>query len=169
MKKLFLVFAKLLGLIQLYTALLGVTQMAIMMSLVSRSDSGSLSGVLPSLAGLTIYLAVALVIAWVLLAKTEWLARKVGVGDEAPVEGLERVPALIVGVALIGIFVTVRSLSPLARALLEFRQIWDSSPQLALRQLAPVALQLALGLLLALKPGFVAAFVGRSPAPPATP
>lgn len=169
MKKLFLVFAKLLGLVQLYMTLLGVTQMAIMMAVLSRNDSASVSEVLPSLAGLMIYLAVALVIAWVLLAKTEWLARKVGLGDEAPVEGLERVPALIVGVALIGVFVTVRSLSPLARALLEFRQIWDSSPQLALRQLAPVALQLALGLLLALKPGFVAAFVGRSPAPPTAP
>ena len=169
MKKLFLVFAKLLGLIQLYTALMGVTQMAILMTMISRDASPSLAGILSNISGLAIYLVVSLAIAWGLLAKTEWLAGKVGLSDEAPVEGLERVPALVVGIALIGIFVTVRSLPPLVRALFEFQQTWNSSQPLALRQLAPVALQLALGLVLALKPGAIAALVARSPAPPANP
>ena len=171
MKKLFLVFAKLLGLVQLYMTLVGLTQMAVMLAILPRGDSSPAFGLWANLAGMGSYLAVSLAIAWVLLAKTEWLAGKIGVDGEAPAEGLERIPALLVGIALIGVFVTVRSLPPLVRALLEIQQtqVWTRAPQVAWRQLAPVALQLALGLFLALKPGAVAAFVGRSPAPSATP
>jgi hypothetical protein len=170
MKKLFLVFAKLLGLLQLYTTLMGLTQMAVMMAMVSRGEPRPMVGFLSGVIGMGSFLAVSLLIAWVLLAKTEWLAGKIGIGDEAPVEGLERVPALIVGIALIGVFVTVRALPPLVYALLDYSQTWGSPlRQTVWRQFAPPALQLALGLFLALRPGAVAALVARPPAPPAAP
>lgn len=167
MKKLFLVFSKLLGLVQLYMALLTSTQLVVMLGMVARTDQIPLRGVLLGGIGLAIYLAVSLAIAWLLLARTDWLAAKVGIRDETPVEGLERLPALIVGICLIGVFVTVEALPRLARILIDLQRAWHYGPhQLIWGQLAPVLLQLFLGLVLALRPDEVAGRIVRKSAPP---
>ena len=168
MKKLFVVFAKLLGLVQLYLALLTATQLVVMLGMVVRTDQIPLRDVLLGGVGLAIYLAVSLAIAWLLLAKTDWLAAKVGIRDETPIEGLERLPALIVGICLIGVFVTVESLPRLARILIDLQRAWHYGPhQLIWGQLAPVLLQLLLGLVLALRPNTVVGWIARKSAPPA--
>ena len=168
MKKLFLVFAKLLGLVQLYLALLTATQLVVMLAMVVKTDPIPLRGILLGIAGLAIYLAVSLAIAWLLLARTDWLAAKVGIHDDTPVEGLEHLPTLLVGICLIGIFVTVESLPRLARILIDLQRAWHYGPhQLIWGQLAPNLLQLLLGLILALRPDAVAARVVSKPAPPA--
>lgn len=167
MKKLFLVCSKLLGLVQLYLALLTSTQLVVMLGMVVRTDQIPLRGVLLGAVGLAIYLAVSLAIAWLLLARTDWLAAKVGIRDEAPIDGLERLPALIIGICLIGVFVTVESLPRLARILIDLQRAWPYGPhQLIWGQLAPVLLQLFLGLVLALRPDEVAGRIVRKPAPP---
>ena len=170
MKKLFLVFAKLLGLVQLYTALLTATQLVIMLGMLVKTDPIPLRGILLGAAGMAVYLAVSLAIAWLTLVKTEWLAAKVGIQDDAPVAGLEHVPALLAGICLIGIFVTVESLPRLTRILIDVQRAWSYGPhQLIWGQMAPTLLQVLLGLILALKPGTVAALVVRKPAPAAAP
>ncbi len=171
MKKLFFIFAKLLGLFQLYTALMGAMQIIIMIAL-SRSDSTSHADLALGAAGLLLFLGVSIAIARILIVKTEWLAGKVGIRDEAPVEGLAHIPALQVGICLIGVLVTVQSLPQVARMALTYRNIWANiSLDLLWPQLLPSVLQLALGLLLALKPRAIANWVDRSPqsdaAPPA--
>ena len=168
MKNLFSVLAKLLGLVQLYLALLTAMQLVVMLTMVSRSDSIPLRGILLGGAGLAIYLAVSLAIAWILIARTDWLAAKVGIQDDTPVEGLERLPALLVGICLIGIFVTVESLPRLARILIDLQRAWQYGPQhLIWGQMTPVLLQLFLGLVLALRPNAVVGWIARKPAPPA--
>ena len=117
MKQLFFVFAKLLGLFQLYTALLAAMQWVSMLTMIARSESAPFTGMLMGAAGLLVFLAVALAAAWILIEKTDWLAGKVGIRDDAPVAGLEQVPALVVGICLIGIFVTVQSLPGVVRLL----------------------------------------------------
>ena len=165
MKKLFLIFAKLLGLVQLYMALLNATQLVVMLGMVAKSDHLPLRGILLGVAGLVIYLAIAIAIAWLMLAKTEWLAGKVGIHDDPPIEGLEQVPALRVGICLIGIFVIVGVLPRLARILIDLHQAWHFQPhQLIWGQLAPNLLQLLLGLVLALKSDQVITLVARKPA-----
>ena len=164
MKKLFLIFAKLLGLFQLYTAVMGAMQLTAMVSM-TRVEGTPITVVALGIAGLLLFVAVSLVIARILIVKTEWLAEKVGIRDEAPVEGLEHVPALVVGICLIGIFVAVQSLPHVARLVLTWRNIWThTSLDLLWPQLLPSVLQLALGLILALRPGRVAALVARAPA-----
>lgn len=168
MKKMFIVLAKLLGLVQLYLALLTATQLAVMLGMVVRTDQIPLRGVLLGGVGLAIYLAVSLGIAWILIARTDWLAAKVGIQDDTPVEGLERLPALLVGICLIGIFVTVESLPRLARILIDLQRAWHYGPHhLIWGQMTPVLLQLFLGLILALRPNTVVGWIARKPAPPA--
>jgi hypothetical protein len=166
MKKLFHIFAKLLGLYQLYTALMGSAQIVAILTMMARTEPVPLAGMLLGAAGILIYLTVAIAIAWVLLGKTEWLAKKVGIHDDVPVEGLEHVPALAVGICLIGIYVTIQSLPDVVRLALTFRNMWDNvSIDLLWPQLVPSVLQLALGLFLALQPGRVAGLVARTPRP----
>ena len=168
MKKLFLVLAKLLGVVQLYMALMTATQLVVMLGMVVRTDQIPLRSVLLGGVGLAIYLAVSLGIAWILIARTDWLAAKVGIQDDTPVEGLERLPALLVGICLIGIFVTVESLPRLARILIDLQRAWQYGPQhLIWGQMTPVLLQLFLGLVLALRPNTVVGWIARKPAPPA--
>ncbi len=170
MKKLFLIFAKLLGLVQLYRAFMSAAQLAAMLVMISRTDPVPLRGILLGAGGMAVYLAISLVIAWVLLAKTEWLATKVGILDDAPVADLERVPALLVGICLIGTFVSVETLPRLARILIDLQRVWSHAPhQMVWSPLVPAALQLFLGLFLALKPAAVATLLAPKPAPPAAP
>ena len=161
MKQLFFVFAKLLGLFQLYTALIAAMQWVSMLTMIARSESAPFTGMLMGATGLLVFLAVALAAAWILIEKTDWLAGKVGIRDDAPVAGLEQVPALVVGICLIGIFVTVQSLPGVVRLLLT-RNMWGTGlPAFIWPQLLPAVLQVALGLFLALQPGRVAALVTR--------
>ena len=163
MKQLFFVFAKLLGLFQLYTALTSAMQWVSMLTMIARSEPAPFAGMLLGAAGVLIFLAVAFAAAWILIAKTDWLAAKVGIRDDAPVAGLAQVPALVVGISLIGIFVTVQSLPDVLRLLLT-RNMWGTgAPAFIWPQVLPAVLQVALGLFLALQPGRVAARVTREP------
>lgn len=161
MKQLFYVFAKLLGLFQLYTALIGAMQWVSMLTMIARSVPEPFTGMLLGAAGALVFLAVAFAAAWILIVKTEWLADKVGIRDDAPVAGLGHVPALAVGICLIGIFVTVQSLPEVARLALA-RDMWgNGAPGYIWPQLLPAVLKLVLGLVLGLRPGRVAALVTR--------
>lgn len=156
MKKLFLVFAKLLGMYQLYSALLGTLQLIAMVAM-SMHGVPNFAVFLLGLAGMLLYLVVSLAIAWVLIVQTEWLATKVGIRDDEPVPELAKVPALHVGICLIGVFVSIQAVPHISRVLMTFRNVWaHASPDLLWSQLLPSVLQLALGLFLALKPGSVA-------------
>jgi hypothetical protein len=165
MKRLFLIFAKLLGLFQLYTALMSATQLVVMLTLMTRSEPAPLVGLLLGAVGLLLFLAVSLAIARILIVQTEWLAEKVGIRDDAPVAGLEHGQILAVGICLIGIFVTVESLPDVVRLVLSLRKMSANGAMDYLwPQLLPSVLPLALGLFLALKPEAVARRVGRSSA-----
>jgi hypothetical protein len=90
--------------------------------------------------------------AWLLLARTEWLADKLKIQDEARIENLDKHPILLVGVKLIGVYVAVRAIPSLARAMLDARHIWEGQVGLQLwNKIIPAALQLGLGLFLALR------------------
>ncbi len=167
MRKLFLVFAKLLGLFQLYTVLVNVAPLAFMLGAFYHEDSATLAEILAGVSGYLVYLAVSLAIAWVLLAKTGWLADKAGVRDETPVPDLDRVPALRVGITLLGIFVTVQGIPPLARGLIQYSRLGTPFLRPAIwNHILPSGLQIALGLFLALKPAAVARLVARPDIPP---
>jgi hypothetical protein len=153
MRRLFLVLAKLVGLLQLYWALAGFIQIGpIFTMLHAPSGPIQVEQILTNLIGIVLYFALSLGMAWLLLARTEWLADRLKVQDEGGVDGLDKHPMLLVGVKLIGVYVTVLAIPSLARALLNSWQILAG--QIGLRVwhgIIPSALQLGIGLFLALK------------------
>lgn len=52
-------------------------------------------------------IALSLGMAWLLLARTEWLADKLKIRDEGGVEGVEKYPLMLIGVKLIGLYVAI--------------------------------------------------------------
>lgn len=156
MRRLFLVLAKLVGLLQLYWALVGFMQMATIFAVFARGESSQVNQVLISLIGVVVYFALSLGMAWLLLARTEWLADKLRIQDDGQAEELGKHPVLLVGIKLIGIYVTVHAIPSFVRVLLESRQIWEGQVDWYMwNKIVPTALELGLGLFLALKSDIV--------------
>jgi len=162
MRRLFLVLAKLVGLLQAYWALVNFMQIGFTLSMVGRSESTHFGQMVVSLVGIGMYFVLSLGMAWLLLARTEWLADKLKVQDEAEIEGLDKHPVLLVGVKLIGVYVAVHAIPSLARSLLDARHLWEGQSGLHLwNKIIPAALQLGLGLFLALKSEKVVQLMAR--------
>jgi hypothetical protein len=167
MRPLFLVLAKLTGLLHLYWTLGGIVQMFVLFGTMGSIGPGkSASALIPSL-GFAAYVALALGLTWILLAKTDWLADKLGIPADAPMERPTHAVLLRVGIQLIGAFAIVQALPALARALVSLQQTggltsrfvhWHSG-------VAPLV-QLALGLFLAFRANTIAARLDRSSVPP---
>jgi hypothetical protein len=152
MRRLFIVLAKLVGLLQLYWALVNFMQIGFTLSMVGRSESTQFGQILVSVIGLGAYFLLSLGMAWLLLARTEWLAGRLRILDDAEIEGLDKHPVLLVGVKLIGVYVTVYAIPSLARALLDAQRLWQGQIGLQVwNRIIPAALQVALGLFLALR------------------
>lgn len=160
MRRLFVVLAKLVGLLQLYWSLINLMQIGFTLSMVGRADASEFGRVLVSLLGIVVYFALCLVMVWVLLARTEWLADKLRVVDGAEMERLDGLPVLLVGVKLIGVYMTVHAIPSLARALLDASRIWQGQAGLhPWNKTIPAVLQLGLGLFLAMKSARVVAWL----------
>lgn len=154
MRRLFLVLAKLLGLLQAYWALgwVGFVQIGVTISMVGRPESTSVGQIVLSLIGIGTYFLMSIGMAWLLLARTEWLADKLRIRDDANIEEFGSHPALAVGVKLIGVYVTVNAVSGLIRTLVDAQRLWEGQVRLhAWNMIIPAALQLGLGIFLALK------------------
>ena len=170
MKPLFLVLAKLTGLLHLYwTVALGL-QMAMMFSAIGGLGSPGTGAI--AIAGLAValYSILAIWIAWILLVRTDWLAGKLGIQDSADMAFPAPAALLLVGVQLIGIYAAVQAVPALVRALLAIRQIAaHATPlQVANNLLSPLIL-LILGLALAFRASRVVTLISRpdNPADPA--
>jgi hypothetical protein len=119
MRNLFLVLAKLFGVLQFCSALTSLVQIGSYFA-----TSGGLSSILTSgnvafLVETASFLVVWMGTAWLLLARTEWLADRLGIHDGPEITGLDREPLLVVGVTLIGIYLTVQAIPELAGELAE--------------------------------------------------
>lgn len=162
MRRLFLVLAKLVGLLQVYWALVNFMQIGFILSMIGRSEPSHFVQLIPSLVGIGLYFALSLGMAWLLLARTEWLADKVKIHDDEAIESLDKHPVLAVGVKLIGVYVTAYSIPSFVRVLLESRQILEGQLPLHLwNKIIPSALQLCLGLFMAMKSDKVIELITR--------
>jgi hypothetical protein len=166
MRPLFLVLAKLTGLLHLFWTLGNLVQMTFYIRvLISPGPDPEATDLLP-LISYVLYLLLALVLAWILLMKTEALADKLGIRQNAPEPDLPAPRALLgVGTRLIGLFFTLKALPAIIRMLPEIQQALALGLRLHTQGsiLAPL-LQLALGLLLAFKADAVVALLNRRPA-----
>jgi hypothetical protein len=152
MRRLFLVLAKLAGLVLVYLALVNVIQIGftihVMTGPAAPPGGQAISGAL----GIFLCFCLSLAMAWLLLARTEWLADRLRIREDAATGIPGDDVILRTGIALIGVYVTVNAIPAFARAIL------DSGIFLALHEggrfwsrLLPAAVQLGLGLFCAFR------------------
>ena len=151
MKNLFLVFAKLLGLVLLYLVLVTSFQI-IGLFFWALGDHPPAPQLAASLLLSLLALFASLAAVWILLVRTEWLAGKLKFSTEAPLGAFTPNAALVVGLTLIGVYLAVRSLSQIAATAVNLQYPWIHYPEFhVLRQFLPGLVQLAAGLVLSVK------------------
>ena len=160
MRPLFLVLAKLTGLLHLYWTLSGLAQMSVMFGLGSIRTEASVSTLVPIL-GFVLYFVFALVLAWILLFKTEWLADVLRLPtDESTTVKPPATVLLHVGIQLIGVYAVAQAVPGLLRTLTMLHRTFDLTAQNYPWHLlaAPLA-QLVVGVLLAFKADAIVSFL----------
>ena len=151
MKNLFLVFAKLLGLVLLYLVLITSFQI-IGLFFWALGDHPPVPQLAAGLLLSLLALFASLAAVWILLVRTEWLAGKLNLNTEAPLGAFTPDSALVVGLTLIGVYLAVRSLSQIAATAVNLLHPGTQYPEFhVLRQFLPGLVQLAAGLLLSVK------------------
>ena len=149
MRSLFLVLAKLFGLLQLYYGLIAFMQLVPVLFTMRTEFPVQIFG---NLVGTAFFLAVSIGMAWLLLVRTEWLADKLKIRDETGIGGLDKEPILLVGVKLIGVYVTVHAIPALVGCVVELRWIWWSSSEWRVwSRIVSSVLELGLGVFLMLQ------------------
>jgi hypothetical protein len=123
MRRLFLVLAKLVGLMQAFQAFMALIQIggtvnALLGSSPARAYFPSLYG---SIIGLFVSFPLSIALAWLLLFRTEQVADFLRVGPDEPVPAFRRDVLLNVGVKLIGLYLAAEAIPSLARWLYEAR------------------------------------------------
>lgn len=163
MRPLFLVLAKLLGLLQVYWALLNLSQIAMVLPTMCNSsvnESGYLRDVFVYTAS---YLLINLIVAWFLLMRTDWLADKLQIHGEAPIGNLDDGALLRTGVRLIGVYVLVYAIPAFVKTMLGHEMFTSHViAPLFWQKLLPVTLQIILGILLTCRTERILAFIAKS-------
>lgn len=163
MRKLFIALAKLIGLLQLYWASITFLQLAsaftTMLGYSGHSYPGSYLGVY---AGMILYPAVSLGMVWLLLMRTEWLADRLNLKADDDSGGIREGDLFRAGVKLIGVYVMVHALPLLVRNVMEQSAYAGMGGRSAWVKLLIPAMQVALGLFLAIRTGRVMDLLGRA-------
>ena len=151
MRRLFIVLAKIIGLLQIYWGLTYLSSISLFISqlavITSTEPAQPMQYVIQS-GGIVFFSLLCFGMAWLLLARTEWLADKLNVQEEGESRELKDDVILRVGIKLIGVYVTVYAIPALAKALSELATfglgyvksigLWT--------KILPATLQLVLGL-----------------------
>ena len=167
MRNLFIVAAKLLGLLQLFAALAYVTQSAFALGVYRAWVEAQLSIYSSSMFAVWgIFILLSFSLAWVLVAQTEWLADRLRIRGDQESADLSDSRILRIGVKLLGFFFIASSLpylgSSLVRAIYESHggSPASSSFPLLLASLIPL-IQLVLALFFLFDTDRVVANIGR--------
>jgi len=147
MRKMFLVAAKLLGLMQLYSMLMSsLPFLAVSMNYAETYHPSPIQVLLGGASALvwTIFYGW---FAWLLLFRTDWLADRLKIRDEPGDDrAFDRQAVLPLGVTLIGLYVVIHALPSLITAIMRIQSEWiDRFPEKQRGQLVSVIIQLLLG------------------------
>lgn len=173
MRHLFLVIAKLFGLFQIVWAvghLASVTMVLATMGMGPESLFQHRVAQLANTLGLAVF---CFVMAWVLLFRTQWLADKLRIQEEAEPKRLRGIMLLRVGIKLIGLFLVVSAIPDAVRASFDWiwsvaslgnlrnfvRVFWLESTSGIWTRVLPALLQLGLGLFLSLRTEMVLSWI----------
>jgi len=117
MRTVFIVLARLLGLLQVYWGLAYLAPVGLRLGLPLPPGLTGTQAML-WLAVLLVYVLLAFGMAWVLLFHTVWLAEKLGIEADAPAPTFTQEIVLPVGLKLIGVYFLVDGIAGLVRTLM---------------------------------------------------
>jgi hypothetical protein len=162
MRSTFIVLGKLMGLLIFYVVIAQVGYFLATIGSWLPRGAFKESGFWMTL-GWVVYMALLTVFAFVMIFRTEKVADWVGLREEEEVAKSPSVEAtLLAGIALIGIYILVRTLPEFAAYLLQmpaYSDLWDISP--FTQDFVDYVLRMALALLLIFKPRPVARFIAK--------
>jgi len=110
MRRLFIILAKIVGIVLLYRWVLYFTSLLVLFTNISdleMDDDGSVS---LYIVGLIIYILLAVSGSYILILKTDWLADKLGVKDDDVFPSIANDVVLLSGFKLIGVYVFLNAL-----------------------------------------------------------
>jgi hypothetical protein len=153
MRKLFIVLAKLIGLLQFYWALINIVQLGIALSQMSSFTSVTeIKLYWVGLLGTGIYFVLATGMAWVLVFRTTWLADRLNIRDEGETGAISEGAVYRTGLKLIGVYVTAYAIPALAKAVLTHSLFVSGLLTVdCWSRILPPVLQLAVGVFIVIK------------------
>jgi hypothetical protein len=116
MRRLFIVLAKLIGLLQVYWGISYLISIPVVYGQMAAMDSTSGFFVVNQVGGFLCYALAAFVMAWLLLARTDWVADKLGIQEDDQLPAVSDEAILKAGVKLVGLYVLVHAVPSLVKS-----------------------------------------------------
>ena len=149
MRNIFIVAAKLLGLLQLFGAIAAFLQVAFTIPFYGGEQATQMQLIL-IIVGSVLFLVVNLALALILVFKTEWLANLLRIPADVNLAPLQKPQVLNLGAKLIGLYILLQGLPSFVRALFQIGSMQPFGAFMFSTISTPVV-QIGLGLFLVLK------------------
>jgi len=153
MRRIFIVLAKLIGLLQIYWGLTYLSSIALFIGQMARMESSEFGQLAIQMGGILGFALLAFGMAWVLLARTEWLADKLKIHADDELPALSDDVVLRAGIKLVGVYILANAIPGLIKAISEASAygLWEGRLTAIWTKIIPSVLQVALGLFLAIR------------------
>ena len=163
MRRLFIVLAKIIGLLQVYWGLTYFFSIVIFIRGMGRMTSNGAGNYSSQIIGIILYAVLSFGMAWLLLFKAEWLADKLKIKSDDELPAVSHDVLLNAGVKLIGLYILAGAIPSLSRAIFEADTcgLWGGSSTVLLIQVIPAIIKVLLGFLFAIRTEFVLNLVSK--------
>lgn len=153
MRRMFIVLAKLIGLLQIYWGLTYLSSIALFIGQMARMESSEFGQFAIQMGGILGFALFAFGMAWALLVRTEWLADKLKIHSDDQLPALSDDTVLRAGIKVVGVYILANAVPGLVKAISEASVygLWEGRLTAIWTKIIPSVLQIALALLLALR------------------
>jgi len=164
MRRFFVVSAKLLGLLQVYWGVAYIGSSAIFLSQLSRMAMSERGGTLIILMGMVGLTVVHFGVAWLLIARTEWLADRLQIEDDGRPIVLSDDRILDAGIKVLGVYIFVQATPGLIQAVCSASSsgLWVGNVTSIWTMIVPAVLRVFLALLLTIRTSAVLRLFARA-------
>ncbi|MDY0148968.1 MAG: hypothetical protein RBT03_02645 [Kiritimatiellia bacterium] len=153
MRRIFIVLAKLIGLLQIYWGLMYIPSIAIFIGQMVRMESSGFGQLAIQMGGILGFVFINFGMAWLLLARTEWMADTLKIEAHDPLPVLSDAIVLQAGIKVVGVYILAKAIPGLVKAISEASAygLWEGRLTAIWTTIIPSVLQVALALFLAIR------------------
>jgi len=144
MRRIFIIATKLLGLSQLFLVLTQSLSLMLILKVLAK-DGNSIYIMIGVMAGI-LFVTISLIFAGLLVLRTEYIADLLHISDDREPASLQYDQLLYIGVKLIGLYIFIRGIPSLAKAVFLFKQMMDLG-RFMWSGITPPLVQLLIGVL----------------------